>query len=143
MICDVRICFSFQQVLQGGETNTHWSAERTNLIHKRVTLQATTGSRRVKGDIWRSDMCLKFFIKRLSLLNCTIRPSPCSPEPLFQNEVKCSVFDMEIIFHFRANKTHFHKKGCALESFWNSDVAYSTSSEDRRKDRRKSEFHHT
>ena len=22
--------------------------------------------------------------------------------------------DMEMIFHSRANKTHFHKKGCAL-----------------------------
>ena len=37
-----------------------------------------------------------------------------SPGPLFQNEVKCSAFDMEIIFHSHANKTHFHKKGCAL-----------------------------
>ena len=29
------------------------------------------------------------------------------------NEVKCSAFDMETIFHSRASKTHFHKKGCA------------------------------
>ena len=33
--------------------------------------------------------------------------------PLFQNEGRCSAFDMEIIFHSHANKTHFHKKGCA------------------------------
>ena len=39
---------------------------------------------------------------------------PSSPEPLYQNEVKCSAFDMEMIFHSRANKTHFHKKGCQL-----------------------------
>ena len=39
---------------------------------------------------------------------------PSSPRPLFQNEGRCSVFDMEIIFHSHANKTHFHKKGCAL-----------------------------
>ena len=51
---------------------------------------------------------------------------------------------MEIIFHFRANKTHFQKERLCTwphferESFWNLDVAYSTSSEDRRKDRRKS-----
>ena len=38
---------------------------------------------------------------------------------------------MEMIFHSHVNKTHFHKKGCALmahfesEGFWNSDVAYS------------------
>ena len=41
------------------------------------------------------------------------RPFPSSPEPLFQNEGRCSAFDMEIIFHSHANKTHFHKKGCA------------------------------
>ena len=40
-------------------------------------------------------------------------PFPSSPEPLFQNEGRCSAFDMEIIFHSHANKTHFHKKGCA------------------------------
>ena len=39
---------------------------------------------------------------------------PSSPGPLYQNEVKCSAFDIEIIFHSHANKTHFHKKGCAL-----------------------------
>ena len=36
-----------------------------------------------------------------------------STGPLFQNEGRCSAFDMEIIFHSHANKTHFHKKGCA------------------------------
>ena len=34
--------------------------------------------------------------------------------PLYQNKVKCSAFDMEMIFQSHANKTHFHKKGCAL-----------------------------
>ena len=42
------------------------------------------------------------------------KPFLSSPEPLYQNEVKCSAFDMEMIFHSHANKTHFHKKGCAL-----------------------------
>ena len=42
------------------------------------------------------------------------KPFPSSPGPLYQNEVRCSTFDMEIIFHFYANKTHFQKKGCAL-----------------------------
>ena len=41
------------------------------------------------------------------------RPFPSSPRPLFQNEGRCLAFDMEIIFHSHANKTHFHKKGCA------------------------------
>ena len=42
------------------------------------------------------------------------RPFPSSPGPFYQNEVKCSAFDMEMIFHSHVNKTHFHKKGCAL-----------------------------
>ena len=48
------------------------------------------------------------------LANETNRSFPSSPGPLYQNEVKCSAFDMQIIFHSHANKTHFHKKGCAL-----------------------------
>ena len=42
-----------------------------------------------------------------------IRPFPSSPGLRFQNEGRCSAFDMEIIFDSHANKTHFHKKGCA------------------------------
>ena len=42
------------------------------------------------------------------------RPFPSSLGPLYQNEVKCSSFLMEMIFHPRGNKTHFHKKGFAL-----------------------------
>ena len=34
--------------------------------------------------------------------------------PLYQNEVKCSAFEMERIFHSHANQTNFPKKGCAL-----------------------------
>ena len=34
--------------------------------------------------------------------------------PLHLNEVKCSAFDMEMIFHCQSNKTHLHKKDCAL-----------------------------
>ena len=40
------------------------------------------------------------------------RQFPSSPGPLFQNEGRCSAFDMKIIFHSHANKTHLHKKGC-------------------------------
>ena len=57
-------------------------------------------------------------------------PFPSSRGPLFQNEGRCSAFDMEIIFHSHASKTHLHKKGCApsliifeSEGFWNSEVA--------------------
>ena len=41
-------------------------------------------------------------------------PVPSSLGPLYQNEVKCSAFDIEMIFHSHANKTHFHKKDCGL-----------------------------
>ena len=44
------------------------------------------------------------------------RPFPSCLGPLYQNEIKCSAFNMQIIFysHAIANKTHFHKRGCAL-----------------------------
>ena len=45
---------------------------------------------------------------------CSNGPFQSSPGPLYQNEVRCSAFDVEMIFHFHANKTHFHKKGSAL-----------------------------
>ena len=54
-----------------------------------------------------------FMVYRTGLVLCSNRPFPSSPGLLFQNEDMCSAFDMEIIFHFNANKTHFHKKGCA------------------------------
>ena len=38
------------------------------------------------------------------------RPFPSSPGPLFQNEGRCSAFDVEMICHSHANKTHFQKK---------------------------------
>ena len=40
------------------------------------------------------------------------RPFPSSAAHLYQNEVKCSTFDMEMIFHSHANKTHL------TEGFW-------------------------
>ena len=41
-------------------------------------------------------------------------PFPSSTGPLYQNEVKCSAFNMKMIFHSHANETHFHKKVCAV-----------------------------
>ena len=42
------------------------------------------------------------------------RSFPSSPGPLYQNEVEFSAFDMKMIFRSHGNKTHSHKKGCAL-----------------------------
>ena len=53
------------------------------------------------------------YMPRSDTSNTKNGPFPSSPGPLFQNEGRCSAFDMEIVFHFHANKTHFHKKGCA------------------------------
>ena len=44
----------------------------------------------------------------------TNRPFPSSKKSHFQNEAKCEAIDMEIIFNYYANKTHFHNKGFAL-----------------------------
>ena len=65
------------------------------------------------------------------------KPFPSSPE---NNEVKCSAFDMEMIFHSHANKTHFHKTGCALDLIlkvrvlgtrkWPISLAYSAGNSD-------------
>ena len=56
----------------------------------------------------------------------TSRANQSSPGPLYQNEVKCSAFDMEIIFNSQASKTHFHKKGYALGLILKvKEVAYS------------------
>ena len=63
----------------------------------------------------------KMFIKRICQVDSFVlwkhrllRPFPSSPGPLYQNEVKCSVFDMEMILHSYADETHFNKKGCSL-----------------------------
>ena len=50
------------------------------------------------------------------------RPFPSFPVPLYQNEVKCLAFDMEITFHSQERLCtwpHFES-----ESSWNSEVAY-------------------
>ena len=76
--------------------------------------------------------CISNLHKEESSLRSKLKKSrlfPSSPGPLFQNEGRCSAFDMEIIFHSYANETYFHKKGCApvprfeSEGFWNSEVA--------------------
>ena len=49
---------------------------------------------------------------------------------MYQNEVKCSAFDMEMTFYSHANNAHIHKKGRSTwphfesEGFWNSEVGY-------------------
>ena len=58
-------------------------------------------------------------LRPLHLTDNTSLTYECEPSfpyngPLYQNEVKCSAFDTEMIFHSHANKIHFPKKGCAL-----------------------------
>ena len=43
---------------------------------------------------------------------------PISPGPLYQNEVKCSAFDMEIILILKQVKLIFTRKVMHLASFW-------------------------
>ena len=52
-----------------------------------------------------------------NLVRLEFRVPPAGP--LFQNEGRCSGFNIEIIFHSHANITHFHiKKVVHLASFW-------------------------
>ena len=64
---------------------------------------------------WLIDTSFKYGQRQLVMEN---RPFPSPPRPPYQNEVKCSAFDMEMIFHCHASKTVFHKKGVHLASFW-------------------------
>ena len=40
------------------------------------------------------------------------------PGSLYENKVKCSAFDVEMILHSHENKTHFTKNYVRLDSFW-------------------------
>ena len=72
------------------------------------------------SDFYRTDWSKAMFSKSTDHLNNVTVPQSAISEFLqasktrFQNEVKCSAFDMEMILHSHANKTHFHKKDCAL-----------------------------
>ena len=58
---------------------------------------------------------MKFISAMLLLQNHQNLPLPTTSEvPWTLSKGKCSATDMEMIFHSHANKTHFHKKGCAL-----------------------------
>ena len=46
------------------------------------------------------------------------RSFPSSPGPLYQNEVKCSAFDMELFFILMQVKLIFTRKVVHLASFW-------------------------
>ena len=78
--------------------------------------QACRDAKLRKSKIWR--LSLLHYPPPPPHFGCQRTPPPtnCSSShgPLYQNEVKFSAFDMEMIFHFHTNKTHFHKKGCAL-----------------------------
>ena len=54
---------------------------------------------------------LLMYVHVSTKISSTSRPFPSFPGPLHQNEVKCSAFDIEMICHSYANKTHFHEKG--------------------------------
>ena len=73
---------------------------------------------RIRKTLLSFKPCLTvFFESHYKLFNATVfanRLFPSSPRLLYQNDVKCSAFDMEMICNSQANKTHFHKKGCSL-----------------------------
>ena len=81
----------------------HWTTDSKNIVKLLVTSQTI------------HILCCEndYFAKRkFKLFNN--KPFPNSLGPLFQNKVKFSTFYTEMIFHSHANKSHFHKRGCAL-----------------------------
>ena len=85
--------------------------------------------RRVPSNDPRNNCWTHFDSSSLLLTKVANRPFPSSPGPLYQNEVKCSAFNIEMIFYLHANETHFPRKvfapGLIFESegCWNSEVA--------------------
>ena len=69
----------------------------------------------IHDDKFESKVSLKIMRSGKYMLN---RPFPSPHGPLFQNEGRCSAFDMEIIFHYHANKLIFTRKVVHLASFW-------------------------
>ena len=82
----------------------------TEIVKKK---QNGTKQKKWKSHPWKLSITIEK--EYIPLLNWN-RPFPSSPGPLFQNEGSCSDFNMEIIFHSDANKTHFHV--VQLASFW-------------------------
>ena len=41
-------------------------------------------------------------------------PLPSYLKSLFESEARCEAIDLKMILYSYANKTRFHKKGCAL-----------------------------
>ena len=91
----------------------------------------------LKTPVWQANWfrASSYFSSRpllpLSSLTLVIGHFRVPSGPLYQDKVKASAFDMEMIFHCQPNKTPFHKKGCTCawphfesEGFWNSEVVY-------------------
>ena len=45
------------------------------------------------------------------------RPFPSSPDHMYQNEVKCSAFDMGMILYFHANNSFSQERLCTWPHF--------------------------
>ena len=96
-----------------------------------VSVTSVEGTPLFRGHLASSWVCLlkgHLFTGHLSVLvpsvspewrlHCTMNgPFPCSPRPLYQNQVKCSAFDMEMIFILMQIKL-FTWKVVHLVSFW-------------------------
>ena len=92
---------------------TRLKYEISALVSQTSFLEETSGGV-AKCRLFAKSVRTTFAVRRRTLAWDFNRPFPSSPGPLNQNEVKCSAIDMQMIFHSHANKTRFHKKGCAL-----------------------------
>ena len=103
----------------------HWNPRRTRILCDKIRLWILRsvcvgwGKRGGLKEAARFSSSFHALFLQERLLKSYVSSLPSIghirvPRSLYQIEVKCSAFDMEIIFHSHANKTHFHKKGSVL-----------------------------
>ena len=108
------VCFTFINFLWHNLPNSGYPTmqhTRINLalFQQRAKAQVTLGL-----DLKKTERFCAHYNNMYNMALFNNSPFPSSPRPLYQNKVKCSAFDMKIIFHSHAYETYFHKKSCAL-----------------------------
>ena len=96
------------------------SARKTHIAHK-LSSENCTPHPPLCHQTWRGQWSIS-----PSPMN---RPFPSFAGPLYQNEVNCSVFNTEMIFHRMQINSFSKERFCTRphfesEGFWNSEVPY-------------------
>ena len=86
------------------------------LVSQTSFLEETSGGV-AKCRLFAKSVRTTFAVRRLTLAWDFNRPFPSSPGPLYQNEVKCSAFDMQMFFILMQTKLVFTRKVVHLAPF--------------------------